>query len=172
MSPRYTFDPKQVHTTALIVPGAVVIGDVRIARDVSIWYNATLRGDLEPLILHAAVNVQDNCALHTSHGHPVILHEGVSVGHGAIVHSAEVGPNTLVGMGAVLLTGAVVGRDCIVGAGAVLPGGKSYPAGHLILGVPGHVVRRLTEEELEENRQTTRNYVEYARRYRAEHPEE
>jgi carbonic anhydrase/acetyltransferase-like protein (isoleucine patch superfamily) len=74
-------------------------------------------------------------------------------------------------MGAVLLTGVVVGRDCIVGAGAVLPGGKRYPAGHMILGTPGRVGRRLTDEEIEQNRQTTRNYVEYARRYRAEHPE-
>ncbi|MGC9399807.1 MAG: gamma carbonic anhydrase family protein [Anaerolineae bacterium] len=151
-----------LHATVYVAPGAVVVGDVRLAEESSVWYNATLRGDIEPLIIGARTNVQDGCVLHTSRGFPVVLGEGVTVGHAAVVHGATVGANTLVGIGAVLLNGAEVGENCIVAAGSVVTEGKCFPAGSLILGTPARVVRPLTAEEIEENRRSAERYVRRA----------
>lgn len=147
------FRPELMHPTVFIAPGAIVVGEVYLAEGVNIWFNAVLRGDVESLTLGANVNIQDGCVLHTSHGYLLLLEEGVSVGHGAIVHGARVGRNTLIGMGALLLDGVEVGADCIVAASALLPGGKLYPAGSLIMGSPARVVRALTEDEIQHNRE-------------------
>jgi carbonic anhydrase/acetyltransferase-like protein (isoleucine patch superfamily) len=151
-----------IHPTAFVAPGAVVIGDVRLAEESSIWFNATLRGDIEPLIIGARTNVQDGCVFHTSQGFPVVLAEGVSVGHAAVVHGATVGANTLIGIGAVLLNGVEVGENCIVAAGSVVTEGKRFPSGSLILGTPARVVRQLTIEEIEHNRSIAERYVRRA----------
>ena len=100
---RIIFRPELVHPTVFIAPGAIVVGEVYLAEGVNIWFNAVLRGDVESLTLSADVNIQDGCVLHTSHGYLLLLEEGVSVGHRAIVHGARVGRNTLIGMGALLL---------------------------------------------------------------------
>ncbi len=163
---KYVFRPELVHPTAWIAPGAVVVGEVILAEQSSIWFNAVLRGDLEPITVGARSNVQDGCLFHTSPGFPLTLGEGVTVGHGAIVHGATVGPNTLIGMGAILLDGVAVGENCLIAAGALLTGGQTFPPGSLILGQPARVVRALTEEEIARNRQTAARYVERARQYR------
>lgn len=163
---RITFRPELVHPTVFIAPGAIVVGEVYLAEGVNIWFNAVLRGDVESLTLSADVNIQDGCVLHTSHGYPLLLEEGVSVGHRAIIHGARVGRNTLIGMGALLLDGVEVGAGCIVAAGALLPGGKLYPAGSLIMGSPARVVRALTEDEIQHNREVAASYVQCAQRYR------
>lgn len=163
---RIIFRPELVHPTVFIAPGAIVVGEVYLAEGVNIWFNAVLRGDVESLTLGANVNIQDGCVLHTSHGYPLLLEEGVSVGHRAIVHGARVGRNTLIGMGALLLDGVEVGADCIVAASALLPGGKLYPAGSLIMGSPARVVRALTEDEIQHNREVAAAYVRRAQRYR------
>ncbi len=155
-----------IHATAFVAPGAVVIGDVRMAEESSVWYNATLRGDIEPLIIGARANVQDGCVFHTSRGFPVVLEEGVSVGHAAVIHGASVGANTLIGIGAVLLNGVEVGENCIVAAGSVLTEGKRFPAGALILGTPARVVRPLTAEEIEHNCSIAERYVRRAAKQR------
>ncbi len=162
----YSFRPELAHATVFIAPGAMVIGEVYLAEHVNIWFNAVLRGDIEPLTLGAGVNIQDGCVLHTSRGYPLVLAEEVSVGHRAIVHGASVGRNTLIGMGALLLDGVEVGADCIVAAGALLPGGKVYPAGSLIMGSPARVVRPLTESEIAHNRETAIGYIQRAQQYR------
>lgn len=163
---KIVFRPELAHPTVFIAPGAVVVGEVYLAEDVNIWFNAVLRGDVEALTVGVGVNIQDGCVLHTSHGYPLTLAEGVSVGHRAIVHGATVGRNSLIGMGALLLDGVAVGADCIVAAGALLPGGKIYPAGSLIMGSPARVVRPLTEAEIAHNRETAAGYIQRARRYR------
>lgn len=163
---QYAFRPELVHPTAWIAPGAVVVGEVILAEQSSIWFNAVLRGDLEPITIGVRSNVQDGCLFHTSPGFPLTLGEDVTVGHGAIVHGAIVGPNTLIGMGAILLDGVTVGEDCIIAAGALLTGGKVFPPGSLILGQPARVARALTAEEIAHNRITAARYVERARRYR------
>lgn len=163
---RMEFRPDLAHSTVFIAPGAIVVGEVYLAENVSIWFNAVLRGDIEALILNAGVNIQDGCVLHTSLGYPVVLEEGVSVGHRAIVHGARVGSNTLIGMGALLLDGAEVGADCIIAAGSLLPGGKQYPSGSLIMGSPARVIRPLTEAEIAHNRKIAAAYIERAQLYR------
>ncbi|MDX9955694.1 MAG: gamma carbonic anhydrase family protein [Anaerolineae bacterium] len=162
---RIIFRPELVHPTVFIASGAVVVGEVYLAEGVNIWFNAVLRGDVESLTLEANVNIQDGCVLHTSYGYPLLLEEGVSVGHRAIVHGARVGRNTLIGMGALLLDGVEVCADCIVAAGALLPRGKSYPTGSLIMGSPARVVRALTEEEIQHNREVAAAYVRRAQHY-------
>ncbi len=155
-----------IHPTAFVAPGAVVIGDVRLAEGSSVWFNATLRGDIEPLIIGARTNVQDGCVFHTSRGFSVLLAEGVSVGHAAVIHGATVGANTLVGIGAILLNGAEVGENCIVAAGSVVTEGKRFPAGSLILGTPARMVRQLTAAEIEQNCSIAERYVRRAAKER------
>jgi len=156
----------QIHPTTFVASGAVVIGDVRLAENVGVWFNAVLRGDVAPIVVHADTNIQDGCVLHTDVGFPTTVCEGVTVGHGAIIHGATVHANTIVGMGATLLNGVVVGENCIVAAGALLPPSKTYPAGHLIMGVPGKVVRPLSEEEIAHNQASAREYIEQAKTYK------
>src|SRR5947209_2965194 len=104
------FRPDQVHSTAYIALGAAVVGDVRLAEESSVWFNATLRGDTEPITVGARANIQDNCVLHVDPGFPVTIGKGVTVGHSAIIHGAQIGDNSLIGMGAILLNGVVLGE--------------------------------------------------------------
>ncbi len=160
------FRPNQIHPTAFIAPGAVVVGDVTLGTDTGVWFQAVLRGDVAPIVVHAGTNIQDGCILHADTGFPTTLYAGVTVGHGAIIHGATVHANTLIGMRAVLLNGVVVGENCIVAAGALLTPGKQFPAGHLIMGVPGRVIRPLTEAEIEQNRHSAQEYVEQAHKFK------
>lgn len=128
-----------------IAPGARVIGDVRIGRGVSIWFNAVLRGDNEPIILGDETNVQDGCIFHTDPGFPMHIGTGVTVGHGAILHGCTVGDGALIGMGATVLNGAVIGSGCIVGANALVTEGKRFDSGTMILGSPAKAVKSLDE---------------------------
>lgn len=148
---------------SFVAPGAVVVGDVSLGSDCSVWYGAVLRGDEAPITVGARTNVQDNAVIHVSAGHPTVLGEGVTVGHGAIVHGCSVGDNTLVGMGSIILDGAQVGRDCIVGAGALVTQNKVIPDGCVVLGSPARVVRRATERDCETNRKNADVYVRHAR---------
>lgn len=160
------FRPDQVHATAFIAAGAVVVGDVRLAEQSSVWFNATLRGDTEPITIGASTNIQDGCVLHVDPGFPVTVGAGVTVGHGAVIHGAQVGDNALIGIGAVLLNGVVVGENCIVGASSLLTQGKVFPPGSLIIGSPAKVVRPLTPEEIEQNRLAAEHYVSRSRAFR------
>lgn len=128
-----------------IAPGAQVIGDVQIGSGVSIWFNAVLRGDNEPITLGQGSNVQDACVCHTDPGFPLTIGAGVTVGHKAILHGCSIGDNTLVGMGAVVLNGARIGNNCLIGANALITEGKEIPDGSMVLGQPGKVVRNLDE---------------------------
>ena len=128
-----------------VAPGARVIGAVRIGSGVSIWFNAVLRGDNEPITLGDGSNVQDGCVLHTDPGFPLVLGEGVTVGHAAVLHGCTVGAGSLIGMGAVVLNGARIGRGCLIGARALVTEGKEIPDGSVVLGAPAKVVREVDE---------------------------
>lgn len=156
---------RQNDDMVVILPGAVVVGDVTFGPDCSVWFNAVLRGDGKPISLGEGVNIQDNAVLH-SDLYPTVLGDYVTVGHGAIVHGCAVGDNTVVGMGAILLNGARVGRNCIVGAGAVVTGKTDAPDGSMLLGNPARVVRSLTAEELAGLRQSAEHYVRLKEAYR------
>ncbi len=151
-----------------VAPGAHVIGQVRLGADVGVWFGAVLRGDNAPIEVGARSNVQENAVLHVDPGTPLHVGEGVTIGHGAIVHGCTLGDNVLVGMGAVVMNRAVVGQDSLVAAGAVVTEGKMFPPGSLIVGSPARVVRALTEAEVEGLRRSAGHYVENWRRFAAE----
>ena len=156
---------RQTDQDAVILPGGVVVGDVTLGPDCSVWFNAVLRGDGQPISLGTGVNIQDNAVLH-SDVFPTVLGDYVTVGHGAIVHGCTVGDNTVVGMGAILLNGARVGKNCMVGAGAVVTGKTDAPDGSMLLGNPARVVRSLTTEELTGLRRSAERYAELKEAYR------
>ncbi|MDR2366260.1 MAG: gamma carbonic anhydrase family protein [Zoogloeaceae bacterium] len=151
-----------------IAPNAAVIGDVRLAERVSIWFNAVLRGDNDPIIIGADSNIQDGSVLHTDAGFPLVVGDRVTVGHQVILHSCAVGDGSLIGMGAVLLNRCRIGRHSIVGAHALIPEGREFPDRALIVGAPGRVARELTDEEVARLEQSAVHYAENARRYRQE----
>ncbi len=143
-----------------IAPGAAVIGRVRLAAGVSVWFGAVLRGDNEPIVIGENSNVQDNCVLHTDWGYPLSVGSGVVVGHGVILHGCTVGDNVLIGMGATVMNGAVIGDNCVIGAGALVAEGKQIPANSLVVGVPGRVARTLTDDESAALTAGAREYAE------------
>ena len=157
-----TVHPEKIHPTAFIAQGAVVIGDVTLGEDVGVWFNTTLRGDVEAIVIGPRTNIQEGCILHADPGYPTVIGSGVTVGHGAVVHGARVGDNVLIGIRAVLLNGVEVGENCLVGACALLTEGKKYPPNSLILGMPAKVVRELTPAEIEGNRGSAERYVQRA----------
>ncbi len=137
-----------------------------IGEDSSVWFNAVLRGDCEALRIGRRTNIQDNCVLHADPGFPCVVGDGVTVGHGAVVHGAQVGDNVTIGMHAVVMNGARIGADSIVGVGAVVTEGTEIPPRSLVIGLPAKVKRSLTDEEVARNRASAEHYVENARRFR------
>jgi carbonic anhydrase/acetyltransferase-like protein (isoleucine patch superfamily) len=156
----------QIHAEAWVAPGAIVVGDVTLGPGSSVWYGAVLRADEAQIAVGAGCNIQDLCCLHVNPDEPVVLEDGVSLGHGAVVHGAYVGAGSLIGMGAVILGRARVGAGSLVAAGAVVPPGTVVPAGVLVAGVPGRVLRELTNSDKELLTGTATRYVARADRHR------
>jgi carbonic anhydrase/acetyltransferase-like protein (isoleucine patch superfamily) len=156
-----------IHPEAWIAPGAVVVGRVALGRAVSVWYGSVLRADDEEIMVGAECNIQDLCCLHVDPGEPVILEERVSVGHRATVHGAYVAAGALIGIGAVVLGRARIGAGSLVAAGTVILPGQQIPAGVLVAGVPGRIVRELTETDRDSFASTAARYVGRAARHRA-----
>ena len=155
-----------VHPQAWIAPGAVVVGAVRLGRAASVWYGAVLRADEDEIIVGAECNIQDLCCLHVDPGQPVVLEDRVSLGHHATVHGAYVGAGSLIGIGATVLGGARIGAGSLIAAGAVVPPGREIPPGVLVAGVPGRVVRELTDDDRAVFAGTADGYVRRAARHR------
>jgi len=155
-----------IHPTAFIAPSAVVLGDVSLGRDASIWYHTVIRGDSAPISVGQSTNVQDLSMLHADEGFPCTLGARVCVGHRAILHGCTVEDDCLIGMGAILLNGVNVGRGSVVAAGAVLTEGTEVPPGSLVMGLPGRVVRPVDTELVARIETTWRHYVELVRRHR------
>ncbi len=155
----------EVHETAWIAENAALIGRVRVHADASVWFGAVLRGDIDEIVLGAGSNLQDTVVVHTELGSPAIVGEGVSVGHGAVLHGCMIEDGCLIGMNATVLTGAVVGRDSLVAAGSVVLEGISIPPRSLVAGVPGRVRRQLTQEEVGGLHGNAARYVTRAKAY-------
>ena len=149
-----------------IAEGAMVIGDVTIGAGSSVWYNAVLRGDIAPIRVGRGSNVQDGAVLHVDEGAPCVIGDDVVIGHGAVVHSATVGDRALVAMHATLLSGSVVGAESIVGANALVAEGKEFPPRSLIVGVPGKVLREVTDEQVAASLANARRYAGSAQDHR------
>jgi carbonic anhydrase/acetyltransferase-like protein (isoleucine patch superfamily) len=156
----------QLADSVWIAPNATVSGDVRLAENVSIWWNAVLRGDNDPITIGVNTNIQDGSVLHTDEGIPLTLGRDITVGHMVMLHGCTVGDGSLIGMGSILLNGATIGKNCLIGAGSLIPEGKSIPDRSLVVGSPGRVVRELTDEDIARIAYSARHYVLNAQRYR------
>ena len=168
--PIYKIDQKtpQIAASAWVAPNATVIGDARLGDNVSIWWNAVLRGDNDPIHIGANSNIQDGSVLHTDEGVPMHIGANVTVGHMVMLHGCTVGDNSLIGIGSVILNRAVIGKHSIVGANTLIPEGKVFPERSLIVGSPGKVVRELSDEEVGKLQKSADHYVANAARYRSE----
>jgi carbonic anhydrase/acetyltransferase-like protein (isoleucine patch superfamily) len=148
-----------------VAPGVVVTGDVVLSPGVNLWFGTVIRGDLARVTLGPRVNVQDGCIIHTDYDQPQTIEEGVVVGHRAVLHGKFVGHDTLIGMGALLLTGCEIGAECLIAAGTLITERRRIPPRSLVMGVPGRVVREVTDEDLRRTHAISAHYLELAQRY-------
>lgn len=163
-----------VEPSVFIDPSAVVIGDVRLANDVSIWPLSVLRGDVNYISIGARTNIQDGCVLHVTHksssnptGNPLIIGEDVIVGHKVMLHGCTIGNRVLVGMGSIIIDGAIIEDDVVIGANSLVTQGKRLESGYLYTGSPAKAIRKLTDAELGHLRYSANNYVEWKNNYLA-----
>lgn len=155
----------EIDPDAFVHDTAVLIGDVEIGADSSIWPNAVIRGDRTSIKIGKATSIQDNATLHSSKGFPVEIGDYVTVGHNCIVHGARIAEGCLIGMGAILMNGVELGESCLVGAGAVLTEGKTFPARSIIIGLPGKVVGEVSDEKVKWMREKAESYARLAKDY-------
>lgn len=154
-----------IDPSVFVAPGAVILGNVTIEKNCSIWYNSTIRCIEAPILIGEGSNVQDNAVIHVSHNQPVSIGAYVTIGHGAIIHGCTIEDSTLIGMGAIILNGAKIGKNCIIAAGALIPQNKVIPDNSLVMGSPGKIIRQVTEEEIIKNRQNAEEYIHQAAIY-------
>ncbi len=164
----YDLNDHQVTLTpdTFIAPNAAVIGRVSLGADSSVWFNAVIRGDVEDITVGARSNIQDGAILHADEGEPLVIGNGVTVGHRAVLHGCQIGDHALIGIGATVLNGAKVGSESIVGAHALITEGKAFPDRVLVLGSPAKVVRDLTAAEIESLHDSADHYVANGQRFR------
>jgi carbonic anhydrase/acetyltransferase-like protein (isoleucine patch superfamily) len=167
----YTLDGVAVQTPEdgafWVAPGATLIGHVILRRNASVWFNAVLRGDNEPIEVGENSNVQDGAVLHTDPGAPLTIGRDVTVGHLAMLHGCTIGDGSLIGIGSVILNGAKIGKGCLIGAKALVGENKEIPDGSVVLGAPGRIIRTLDEAGRAEIAKGADRYVRNWRRYAA-----
>jgi carbonic anhydrase/acetyltransferase-like protein (isoleucine patch superfamily) len=149
----------EIHSNAWVAPSADIMGRVRLHENASVWFGAVLRGDNEWISIGEGSNIQDGCVLHTDKGIELNVGRYCTIGHKAILHGCEIGDESLVGMGAIVLNHAKIGRNCLIGAGALIPEGKVIPDNSLVMGMPGKVIRILGEEDAARLRKSAEGYV-------------
>lgn len=164
IEPFEEFSP-EIHPSAFVAGSADVIGRVKLEEESSVWYNATLRGDINEIVIGPRSNVQDNAVIHLADDYGSYIGELVTVGHSAIVHAATVKDEVLVGMGACILDGAVIGERSIIGAQALVTGGTVIPPGSLVLGSPARVVKTLDLQAQGEIKHWAEKYVRNSKKY-------
>ena len=165
--PLYRIDGQEpsVPTDSWVAPSAELIGDVRLGREVGIWFGAVIRADNTPIEVGDRSNVQEGAMLHSDPGYPLVVGSGCTIGHHAILHGCRIEDDVLVGMGATVLNGATIGAGSLIGAGALVTEGKSFPPGSLIVGSPARAVRTLDDTARAGLRLSAAHYVERQRRY-------
>jgi carbonic anhydrase/acetyltransferase-like protein (isoleucine patch superfamily) len=151
-----------------IAPNAVLIGNVRLGREASIWFGAVLRADDDVIEIGERSNIQDGCVLHVDLGYPLTIGDSCTIGHKAMLHGCRIGSNTLVGMNSTILNGAQIGRNCLIGANTLITENKVIPDNSLVMGAPGRVVRELDEAGISGLTKGADLYVERWRRYQRE----
>ncbi len=152
----------EINSSAYVTESANIIGKVRIEANASIWFDVTIRGDNERIVVGENSNVQEGCILHTDPGYPLTIGNNVTVGHQAMLHGCSIGEGSLIGIQAVILNNAKIGKNCLVGAGALVTEGKEFPDNSLIVGAPAKAVRTLNADDIARMHGNTRNYVERA----------
>jgi carbonic anhydrase/acetyltransferase-like protein (isoleucine patch superfamily) len=159
------FAPK-IDDTAFVAESANVIGKVQLDAHSSVWFDVTIRGDNELIVVGENSNVQESAVLHTDIGYPLRIGKNVTIGHQAMLHGCTIEDGALIGIQAVVLNGAVIGKNCLVGAGALVTEGKHFPENSLIIGSPAKVARTLTEQEISHMHMNTANYVQRAQLFK------
>ena len=149
-----------------VAPDAQVMGNIVLKENASVWFNAVLRGDNDPIVVGENSNVQDGAVLHTDLGYPLTLGANVTVGHQAMLHGCTVGDNSLIGIGATILNGATIGRNCLIGAHALIGEGKEIPDNSMVLGMPGKIVREIDVENEKMMLASAKIYVENWKRFK------
>jgi carbonic anhydrase/acetyltransferase-like protein (isoleucine patch superfamily) len=165
MKVNYKDTKPKIDQDARVFPSAVIAGDVTLEAKVNVWYNATIRGDMAPVLIKENTNIQDNAVVHTNTDLPTTIGRNVTVGHSAIVHAATVHDNALIGMGSIILDGAVIGEGSLVGAGAVVPPGKTVPPHSLVVGNPMKIVRELSKKEQDAIKENALEYLKLTANY-------
>ena len=155
-----------IHESAFIAQGAVIIGNVEIKANASLWYGTVTRGDIEPIVIGEKTNIQDNCTLHTEYDFPLVIGSNVSVGHNAVVHGCTVDDDCLIGIGAVILNGAHVKKGSVVAAGSVVREGQVVGPYQMVAGTPAKVKRELDEQSIKPFLQPAQNYLRHAAGHR------
>jgi carbonic anhydrase/acetyltransferase-like protein (isoleucine patch superfamily) len=148
-----------------IAPNAVVIGNVILKKNASIWFGATLRGDNDPILIGENSNIQDGSVLHTDKGSSLTIGANVTVGHMVMLHGCTIGDNSLVGIGSIILNGAKIGRNCLIGANCLITEGKEIPDNSMVMGAPGKVVREVSEGQIQMLTGSALHYVENWKRF-------
>ena len=148
-----------------IAPNAVVMGNVALKKNASIWFGVTVRGDNELIEIGENSNIQDGSVLHTDVGMPLTVGKNVTVGHMVMLHGCSIGDNSLIGIGSIILNGAKIGRNCLIGANSLITEGKEIPDNSMVMGAPGKVVREMSEAQIQMLTGSALHYVENWKRY-------
>ena len=156
----------EVHTEAWVASNATVIGRVKLKKNSSIWFNAVLRGDIELITIGENSNIQDGSVLHTDPGYPLTIGKGVTVGHMVMLHGCQISDDTLIGIGSIILNNAKIGKNCIIGANTLITENKVIPDNSLVVGSPGRVLRKLTDEEIKAVLENGKHYVDFSKKYK------
>ena len=155
----------QINPTCFIAKSADIIGDVFLDENVSIWFNAVLRGDIAKIHVGKNSNVQDNTTIHIETDVPCIIGKNVTIGHNVILHSCTIEDNVLIGMGSTILNNAKIAKNCLVGANSLVTHSLPYEEGCLIMGSPAKIIRKLTDKEIQANIKNAQNYVLNTKRF-------
>jgi len=163
----YNFENKSLKSEGKnwIAPNAVIIGDIVIKNDASIWFNVVLRGDIETITIGEGSNIQDGSVLHTDPGYPLKIGKGVTIGHMVMLHGCQIDDDTLVGIGSTILNNAKIGKNCIIGANTLITENKIIPDNSLVIGSPGKVVRNVTNKEIKHIKENAKVYVDNWKKY-------
>ena len=163
----YDLENKKIQNSGdnWVAPNANVIGDVTLEKNTSIWFNATLRGDIENIYVGEGSNVQDGSVLHTDPGYPLKIGKNVTVGHLVMLHGCTIGDNSLIGIGAVILNNAKIGNNCVIGAKSLITENKEIPDNSLVVGSPGRVIRKVTDEEVKAIKKNAIRYQNNWKKY-------
>ncbi|MTI66064.1 MAG: gamma carbonic anhydrase family protein [Firmicutes bacterium] len=154
-----------IHNKSFVAKSADLIGDVTLKENSSIWFNCVLRADKNSIFVGKCSNIQDGSVVHISKEHSTIIGNYVTIGHNVTVHACKIADNVLIGMGAIILDGVEIEENVLIGAGSVVTPGKKIPSGSLVLGSPARVVRKLTDEEIDNIKQSAYNYKDYVKKY-------